>query len=490
MKVFTYLPGTRSAVSHHETDTVSFETLSDMLFEYTSLKEALQQLQREGCEHSDKTKSFQGITSLLEEVWKLEQQTAGRLLEICLNKKTPGEHVGKRLRELLEALPAATDSNGTKKSGRPMNRDALQAIARFVREHPDDTLKTTFEKCEKLGHLEKALRRARWGYDLSSIDDALLQELLGEESAACWQKIKNLPARLIERGYAEESRTGLRLTVPGLQRVAWNILREIFKPGKTDHLTRRIDSNLNTEPYLVQGTRRFQFGDHLQIDTARSLLNALKRTGAAKPIHLTEEDFEVYEKEPIMRSATVVLLDLSKSMRFEKRYVAAKKVAMALYALVRKRYPQDKIGVIGFSTKTLVFGQAELPFLTWNEQDPYTNMEEAFAAAQKVLAGYKEYRQQIFLITDGEPTAHREQGAVFFQFPPHPRSLQKTLLAIDMISRKNISLSIFLLAREKDSVSFMHNMARRAGGKLFHIHPSALGRCMLMDYLERKSKWI
>ena len=120
--------------------------------------------------------------------------------------------------------------------------------------------------------------------------------------------------------------------------------------------------------------------------------------------------------------------------------------------------------------------------------NPYTNMEEAIDLSQKILSRHKGYRKQVFIITDGEPTAHREKGYLFFQFPPHPKTLTKTLKRIQGLARQDIEISIFLLSREKERVQFVHQMAQSCGGRIFHIEPEDLGWCLLMDYVDKKSK--
>jgi len=117
-------------------------------------------------------------------------------------------------------------------------------------------------------------------------------------------------------------------------------------------------------------------------------------------------------------------------------------------------------------------------------------MEEALDLAQKILSFHKGYRKQVFLVTDGEPTAHREQGYLFFQFPPHPKTLAKTLKRFKGLAHHNIDISIFLLSQERERVSFVHEAAKRCAGRVFHIQPEELGRCLLMDYIEKKSKWL
>jgi uncharacterized protein with von Willebrand factor type A (vWA) domain len=208
------------------------------------------------------------------------------------------------------------------------------------------------------------------------------------------------------------------------------------------------------------------------------------------PVRISAQDFIVYDQEPFSRSATVLLIDVSKSMRFEDRYIAAKKVALALYELSRRRYPQDRVAVVTFSMEARKIRTEEIPFLFWDETNPYTNMEAALDAARKTLALHKGFRRQIFLITDGEPTAHCERGTVFFQFPPHQKTLQRTLRAVESLSRQKIALSVFLLSQEKSSIRFVDEMAKRAQGRVFHISPLDLGQCVLLDYIDKKRKCI
>jgi len=49
------------------------------------------------------------------------------------------------------------------------------------------------------------------------------------------------------------------------------------------------------------------------------------------------------------RSATVLMLDMSRSMPLRGYFYAAKKVALALDSLIRSAYPRDTLHIIGFS---------------------------------------------------------------------------------------------------------------------------------------------
>jgi uncharacterized protein with von Willebrand factor type A (vWA) domain len=492
MKMYTYQPGAGSIAEAQLDGTDPLDALAKIMYRHEGLDTAIKELQRRGVKGEKDASLFVGIRDLLEQ---LQKKKKDGLLELGLEAMDTG--VLEKISEFAEALPYGSDARGTFTEAARHLPETMIPLAQYL----DDRFnrggqklsvreaKLLAGKIKDMDRLEKTLHSVRWGSGFENIDDDLLESAMGSDALLKWRAIKNLPEMLLERGLISRSRNQLMFTPAGLQKTAWGMLREIVKPGRREKLSRRLSAGLATEPYLIAGTRPFQFGDQLQINTSASLMNTLKRTGGRPPLRMAEDDLEVYEKEPVLRTATVVLLDLSKSMNFDGRYIAAKKVAMALIGLIRSRYVQDRITVVGFSTSARIIPEHEIPFLPWDETNPYTNFEEAFAMGQQVLARMKGYRRQMFLITDGEPTAHREAGALFFQFPPHPETLRRTLAGLDAITRQKIALSIFLFSQEHERVGFMHEMARRSSGRIFHLHPADLGRCMLMDYLDKKQRW-
>lgn len=492
MNAYTYRPGASPIAGAVCDDTDPLDALAKIIFRHGSLDTAIKELQRKGVQDDDGSKLFVGIKDLLEE---LRQKKKQALNDLGLADMDSGAL--DKISEFAEALPYGADARATFRESASALPEASLALAQYL----DDRLNRDSQKLsvreaglmagkiKDMDRLEKSLHSLRWSTQFDALDEQLLEKAMGSEALAKWRAIRNLPMRLLEQGLVSRSGVNFMFTPAGLQKTAWGMLRHIVQPRKNEKLSRRMSAGLNTEPYLIQGTRPYRFGDSLQIDTSASLMNTLKRTGGRPPLRMTEEDLEVYEKEPVLRTATVVLLDLSKSMNFNDRYIAAKKVAMALIGLIRSRYVQDRITVVGFSTSARIIPEHEIPFLPWDEANPYTNFEEAFAMGQQVLARMKGYRRQMFLITDGEPTAHREAGALFFQFPPHPETLRRTLAGLDALTRQKIALSIFLFSQEHERVGFMHEMARRSSGRIFHLHPADLGRCMLMDYLDKKQRW-
>ncbi len=495
MKVSCYLPAAENSASSEKakTELNIEEGLSDIIFHSTNIEEAIKELQREGYD-SKSGPAFYGINWILHQI-KLEQVEALKTFFLKNSQETCFNNTGiKNINQIIDSFQPDSDSTGPVKTGSPLNSSSFQAFSRLLSDDPDQPIplekqRQLYEHITKLKTLEKEMRRVYWGYDLNSIDENRLKELLGPEPLAAWKKIKSVPAILIKNDLAERAASKLSLTTKGLQKITRNILKEIFDSGNKKLPLQNINPSTHYHPYITQQTKQYEFGDDFQIDTVRTILNTFRRTShTGLPVYPEEQDFEVFKKEPIVKSATVVLLDLSKSMRFQQRYVAAKKVAFTLYGLVRSRYSRDQISVICFSTTSRPVSMQEIPFLKLNSRAPYTNMEEALRMADHSLSQYRNYRRQVFIITDGVPTAHRRGRSLFFQSPPHITTLHKTMQAAEILRRREVSLSIFLLAQEKSGVQFMHEMAKKTGGRVFHLEPENLGRCLLMDYLSRKKE--
>ena len=119
----------------------------------------------------------------------------------------------------------------------------------------------------------------------------------------------------------------------------------------------------------------------------------------------------MYRTETQTHAATVLMLDMSRSMIFNGCFLPAKKVALALNALIRGQFPRDSLYIVGFSLYAREFTAAQLPHLALGEWSVGTNMHAGFLLARQLLARHKGGNKQIIMITDGEPTAHMEGDA-------------------------------------------------------------------------------
>ena len=177
----------------------------------------------------------------------------------------------------------------------------------------------------------------------------------------------------------------------------------------------------------TEATRPYQFGDEFNVDLRRTVQSAVMRSGKSVPVRLEADDFQVRETEDMAQASTVLMIDLSLSMAMRGNFVTAKKVALALDTLIRTQFSRDSLYVVGFSTYAREMKPETLAYLSWDEFEPYTNIQHGLVVAQKLLARHAGGNKQIIMVSDGEPTAHIENGRIFLQYPPSPRTIQETL---------------------------------------------------------------
>ncbi len=147
-------------------------------------------------------------------------------------------------------------------------------------------------------------------------------------------------------------------------------------------------------------------------------------------------------------------------MFYSDCFTAAKRITLALDSLIRSKYPRDTLHIIGFSYLAEELKPTDLPTLTWNEYQYGTNMQHGFQLARQILGREKGSNRQIIIITDGEPTAHMENGQVSFHWPPMPRTFQETLREVVRCTRDNITINTFMLERSPYMVQFVNQFRR------------------------------
>ena len=96
--------------------------------------------------------------------------------------------------------------------------------------------------------------------------------------------------------------------------------------------------------------------------------------------------------------------------------------------------------------------------------------------------------KQIVVITDGEPTAHFEDGQVEFSYPPTRRTIVETLREVARCTREGITINTFMLERSRALAEFVDRLTRLNSGRAFYASPEALGEYVLVDYVDRKRK--
>src|SRR5436190_995255 len=233
-------------------------------------------------------------------------------------------------------------------------------------------------------------------------------------------------------------------------------------------------------------TRPWHFGDSGQIAVQRTVFNAVVRDGVSEAPKLRPDDFELVDAETRTEAATALLLDLSFSMPLRGHFVHAKKMALALHALIEGRYPHVKLYLIGFSDYARRIKPEDLAWTGW-ERVYGTNMQHAFNLAGRLLADHPRATKQVIMVTDGEPTAHLEGEEVFFSWPPVPETIRLTLQEAMRLSKSGVTINVFMLEDSPGLARFMERLARLTNGRVFLMADEALGEFVVRDYVARRS---
>ena len=322
---------------------------------------------------------------------------------------------------------------------------------------------------------------------LADVDLDEARRLLGPEDARSLEHLAKLSRSLEEAGLVERRDGRFELTPKGLRRIGHNALSELFSKLAKDRLGRHQVESTGTGMERAYETKPYEFGDPFDLNIERTLRNALVRRGpgAGLPVRLLPDDFEVERSESLTRTSTVVMLDLSLSMPMRDNFLAAKKVAVALHALISSQFPRDYLGIVGFSELARELKPHQLPEVSWDFVFG-TNIQHGLALARQML-GRQSGTKQVILITDGEPTAHvRPGGEPFFHYPPVRETVDATLAEVNRCTRDGIRINTFMLDADSALTGFVEKLTELNRGRAFFTTPDTLGDYLLVDFLEQR----
>ncbi len=372
---------------------------------------------------------------------------------------------------------------------------------------------TALAELADLAELEDALRQDYPGARLDDIDEEAVRRALGRQAVDDMEALKEIERELQRQGYLTSNEGKLELTPKAVRRLGDTALRKVFaklaEGGYGDHDQRDVGQ----AGELTGSTRPWRFGDEQAIDTAATVRNALLRggvpglatgggedlrtgggagagrgggSGIRTAVKLSVSDFEIGETERRASAAICLLVDLSYSMALRGTWSAAKQTALALYSLVRTRFPQDSLQVIGFSNYARELRESDLAGLGWDMVQG-TNLHHALVLAGRFLDRRPEHNPIVLIITDGEPTAHlRRDGSFWFDWPPSPETLELTMAEVDKMTRRRATLNVFMLADDERLISFVDEVARRNGGRVLRAMPDSLGEYVVSDFLRAR----
>ena len=314
-------------------------------------------------------------------------------------------------------------------------------------------------------------------------------------------------------GNPEQSR--FEITDKSLDFLGYKALRDLLGSLGKSSLGRHDTREMATGIEASGASKKYEFGDTMNLDASGTILNAVLRTrgrrtevGGRKPptsslqpptsrlatsgIAVDYEDLMVAQGEYQSSCATVLMLDCSHSMILygEDRFTPAKRVALALANLIRMQYPGDALKVVLFhdSAEEIPLGQ-----LARSKVGPYyTNTREGLRLARRILEKQQKDMRQIIMITDGKPSAlTRPDGRIYRNaFGLDPFIVSETFAEVAACRKAGILINTFMLARDHDLVSFVRKVAEICHGKAYFTTPRTLGRYVLMDYMDKKTRTI
>ena len=349
---------------------------------------------------------------------------------------------------------------------------------------------TALAELADLGELEAALGQDYPGASLDDIDEEAVRRAFGRQAVDDIEALRRIERELERQGYLTRNAGQLELTPKSVRRLGDTALRRIFADlsfgrGPGDHDLR--DAGQAGE--LTGTTRAWEFGDEQPLDVPATVRNAVLRGGrpaAGAAVKLAASDFEVAETERRTAAVVSLLVDLSYSMQLRGTWAAAKQTALALHALLRSRFPQDAIQVVGFSNYARELRETELAGLGWDMVQG-TNLHHALMLAGRHIDRHPEHEPVVLIVTDGEPTAHLQRdGRSWFDWPPSPETVELTLAEVDKMTRRHAALNIFMLADDARLSAFVDNVARRNGGRVLQAAPEHLGEYVIRDFLRTR----
>jgi Ca-activated chloride channel family protein len=307
-------------------------------------------------------------------------------------------------------------------------------------------------------------------------------------------------------GMGNPAQYRFEITDKSLDFLGYRALRDLLGSLGKSSLGRHDTREMATGIEASGASKPYEFGDTMNLDASGTIMNAVLRARReASPSHLAPrsspaasgivvdyEDLMVAQGEYQSSCATVLMLDCSHSMILygEDRFTPAKRVALALANLIRLQYPGDALKVVLFhdSAEEIPLGQ-----LARVRVGPYyTNTREGLRLARRLLERQQKDMRQIVMITDGKPSAlTRPDGRIYRNaFGLDPFIVSETFAEVAACRKAGILINTFMLARDYDLVSFVRKVAEICHGKAYFTTPRTLGRYVLMDYMDKKTRTI
>ncbi len=380
----------------------------------------------------------------------------------------------------------------------------------------------TLAELKKIDELLKQLEDAKQNAQLAIIDLEELSEFADPEAVANLNKfqeqIQQYLKDMMEKQGLSNQDGRVQLSPKAYKLFQGRLLQTIFSNLQASRSGRHqgpIDGEGVVE---LQRTKPYEFGDSVsQMDIPATLINAMLRQGNTLPLRLDQRDIEIHRSRNNPKCATMVLMDMSGSMRYDGQYINVKRMALALNGLITSEFPGDFLKFIDMHTFAKIVAPGDLislmpkiPTITspvvrlradMSRDDVteihipphFTNIQHGLQLARQMLSIQDTPNRQVILITDGLPTAHFEGSLLYMLYPPDAKTEEATKREGLLCKREGITINIFLLpswSQSHEDVQFAHRLAESTGGRVFFTAGKDLDRYVVWDYVNHRREII
>lgn len=512
-----------------------FGELADHLLEYGDLNWALDKLVRDGLKSPETGKKIKGLNQILKDV---ENRLREYFRQFDLDPAR--EELGDMLREMVRRAMEERERSrregqpGGEQGGEPddsesWNRKAqrpsdfiqdMSGNASIQKSSPEDSqwltenrdrirnfeefyddysyrfrgrkplsLEEALDLVDEIRKLEELERNLRKG-SVEKIDQDMVNDVAGSETMEGLSALKQIRKMLEERGYVVEDGYYMKLTPMAIRRIAQKALKDIFLGLKLDQFGRHPARGFGQGLEFLDETKPYVYGDPFYVHVGETIKRSLL-SGELQSKRIGPADYAVHKVERTSKFSTALLIDMSWSMAWGGKFTAAKKVAMALEHLIRTQYPSDQLHLVGFFTYAIQLKPKDLPFVNLNHIEPFTNIQDALRLATRLLERDGHANRQVIMVTDGQPTAYVREDGMHIEWPYlglSPNAFYYTLEEVRKLSQKGIVLNVFMIDENPALKSFVEEMVKINRGRGLFTRPDQLGRYIIFDYIQQRSR--
>lgn len=344
-----------------------------------------------------------------------------------------------------------------------------------------------------LESIEKTRRQIMSG-EFSTIDPQTLQKILGANAAKSLNILLELPQTVSDAGVVESLQEGFNLTPRGMRTLGELAFGKLFRHIKRDKRGGYPGNAPQSGEIEPDSSRPYHYGDRFDPDISRTILKAVTQGRSRHgQLDLAPADFYIRQREQLVTTTTIVLLDLSWSMSWEGRFEAAKKVALALNHYIRSRFPKDKLHIVGFCTEAHELKGRDLALAQWDPGRPFTNLQDGLRLAMRLIKKSGNRNNRAIVITDGQPTAYYDRDQLHVELPDNffglsPNACKATLAEVRKVTAQGMNIETFMLDNNPVLVEFTRELTRINGGRAVMCLPGELGKLILIEEIKRRGK--